>query len=117
MKMPTKKQVLKASEKCSDAKEILKDLFPDAFNEEDGWEEIPADELTYKSQCNTGGSYLTIWYDNEEIACMDYYAKTVQDKEGRSVEVRLNIDYSEHFKIEPDDPKDSYGNFRIYKKV
>lgn len=31
MKQPTKEQVLKASKKCPEAKEVLEDLYPDAF--------------------------------------------------------------------------------------
>ena len=36
MKQPSKEQVLKASKKCKEVKEVLKDLYPEAFEEEEG---------------------------------------------------------------------------------
>lgn len=47
MKMPTKEQVLKASRQCPDAKAILEDLFPTAFQdyEDDEWTEIELYEM------------------------------------------------------------------------
>lgn len=37
IKQPTREQILEASEECPDAKEVLKKLYPDVFEEQ--WEE------------------------------------------------------------------------------
>lgn len=36
----TKERVLKASEKCETAREILKELFPDVFQKQEVWHEV-----------------------------------------------------------------------------
>lgn len=66
MKMPTKEQILKASESCEDAKTILEKLYPEAFEEDEKlWEDVTflPSELEKRD-----GSYATgIKTDDEDF--------------------------------------------------
>lgn len=116
MKQPTKQQVLDASKDCPEAKAVLVKLFPEVFSL-DGWREIPADELEYKSESNSGGSYFSIVHKGEEIACMDYYAEENGLEYSRGVTVRINSNDTSCWKIVPNKPLDTYGNYRVFEKV
>lgn len=54
MKQPTKEQVLKASKKCPEAKEVLEDLYPDAFKAE--WKDV-TEEIVWKAHRFVSGEY------------------------------------------------------------
>lgn len=118
MKQPTKKQILDASKECPDAKAVLKKLYPEVLNNEDGWEEIPAEDLEFNSESNNGGIYFTLWdkVDNDEIGCMDCYAK-YEGKYKSNINLRFCLPYTSKYKIVPQDIENGNANFRVYRKV
>lgn len=128
MKQPTKKQVRDASKRCPDAKNILEELYPEAFEDDEGegieveetekWREIPHAELNYISRSNSGGCYFVIEdKDGKEMFCMDYFCGATDIYGRGTVEVRILNNNPALWKIMPKDEMSSICNFRIFEKV
>ena len=72
MKIPTKEQILQASESCPDAKDVLQELFPEVFKEERKKEKEFWGDITQSVEVVVSkmfkGYYLRFMHDGRQIA-------------------------------------------------
>ena len=109
MKTPSKKQILKASERCQEVKEVMQDLFPQAFEEE--WVDITED-IKWKVYKFMGGDY---WLMGK------YYGGSVDIGDGQFYFCKdgfrfNNISHEKDFKIEYAEKVSEAQGFRILKR-
>ncbi len=80
MKVPSKKQVLKASERCKEVEEVMRDLFPQAFEEE--WEDVTLEVagLRNRTECGSAGEIGVVFKGENHF--MPYNVKFVDTWKG-----------------------------------
>ena len=104
MKTPSKKQILKASERCQEVKEVMQGLFPQAFEEED--RDITK-ECRVELDNNLGGSYFIRVYHGDEVV-----AYTGSNGRGTTELKIASVQPLGAYEVTVDDG----GDFRIIKK-
>lgn len=72
MKMPTKRQVREAGKDCPDAKAILEKLFPEAFEEEEGWNPISLGEMELQEREGKSTGEVGVMFRGSEDYFMPY---------------------------------------------
>ena len=105
----TKEKVLKASETCPDAKAVLEELFPDAFEKKgDITMECSLKVTKSGSSLEEQSYFLEILHGDVFIACSD--TKCTKDEDGKFTIPFFAIEGGYEFKVFPN------GNFCILKK-
>ena len=98
----TKERIIKASESCPDAKRVLKELFPEVFEEE--WHDITT-EIQFEFDSCDPYYFLRIYHGSSRSNSIGLvYPSTGMDKPGLQID---DIDFKVDFKNDA---------FRILKK-
>ena len=105
----TKEKVLRASETCPDAKMVLRELFPDAFENE--WEDI-TEKVKPEIICAAGNKPYLRFIDPKQESTGSGLANSAAIGYTPSISLSFFIYQPERYKLE----KDGEESFRIYRR-